>query len=205
MFGSEEMGGEETTIDRAARGLASGASRRSVVRGLAAGLVAAAGGGIATDTLAKKKRKKKKKGSPKPQPNPGPQSACSEVTTVTFLSVPSDGSVVETPVLEKGQIYHLRADGWWGTDGEFAIDAYARFRFPAPSEHTLNHNGVRVGLSVNGNSPDLWGNTPDSYNTSHRYTMAIVGKGAPATLRMIDSDYSNNHRLLTVELVCIPI
>jgi hypothetical protein len=174
------------------------------MRGLAAALAATAGGGIASNALAKKKRKKKGK-KPTPKPNPGPQSACSEVTTITFLSVPADGSIVETPILKKGQIYHLRADGWWGTDGEYAIDAYARFRWPAPSEHTLHHGGVRVGLSVNGNSPDLWGNTPDSYDQSHRYTMALVGKGAPATLRMIDSDYSNNHRLLTVELVCIPI
>jgi hypothetical protein len=204
MDGMKNTDGEETPIDYTAKALANGANRRSVMRGLVAGLLATAGGGIATNALAKKKRRKKK-GTPQPKPDPRPQGACSEVTTVTFLSVPADGSIVETPVLKKGQIYHLRADGWWGHGGEYANDAYARFRFAAPSEHTLFENGVRLGLSVNGNSPDLWGNSPDSYDPSHRYTMALVGKDAPATLRMLDSDYSENHRLLTVEVVCIPI
>jgi hypothetical protein len=210
MFAKDEMVGEETPIDRAARALGSGASRRSVMRGLAASLLATAGGGLATSAMAKKRKKKGKKSpkpsqTPTPTPNPGPQGACSAETTITYLSVPANGNIVETPVLQNGQIYHLRAYGWWAVDGEYAIDAYARFRYPAPSEHTLFDGGVRVGLSVNGTSPDLWGNTADSYTQGHRYTMAIVGKDAPATLRMIDSNYSNNDRLLTVELVCIPI
>jgi hypothetical protein len=201
--------GESAAFDHAVKELATGASRRSIVRGLAAGLIAAAGGGIASSAVAKKRKKRKKgkvtpQSTPQPTPAPRPQSACAEVTTIGFVSVRSDGSVVETPVLQKGQIYHLRADGWWGEGGEYATDAYARFRFAAPSEHTLFDRGTRVGLSVNDNSPDLWGNRPDSYTTSHRYTMAVVGKGAPATLRMVDVDYSNNHRELTVEVVCIP-
>jgi hypothetical protein len=205
MDGMEITVGEDTPIDRTAKALASGASRRSVLRGLAAALAATAGGGIASSALAKKKRQKKRnKPAPTPTPDPRPQSACSEVTTIAFVSARADGSVVETPVLKKGQIYHLRADGWWGEGGEYATDAYARFRFKAPSEHTLFDGGVRVGLSVNGNSPDLWSNKLDGYDQSHRYTMAIVGKDAPATLKMIDSDYSDNHRELTVEVVCIP-
>lgn len=202
----EDRVGADTPIDRTAKALATGASRRSVMRGLAAALAATAGGGIASSAMAKK-RKKKPKNRPQdePKPDPRPQSACSEVTTITFLAVPADGSVVETPVLKKGQIYHLRADGWWGNGGEYATDAYARFNFGRPSEHTLFDDGIRVGLSVNNTSPDLWGNSPDSYNQSHRYTMAIVGKDAPATLRMIDADFTDNHRLLTVEVVCVPI
>jgi hypothetical protein len=205
MDGMKNLVGDGTPIDRTAKALANGSSRRSVLRGLAAGLLATAGGGIAASTLAKKRKKKRKnKPAPTPTPDPRPQSACSEVTTIAFVSVRADGSVVETPFLQKGQIYHLRADGWWGDGGENATDAYARFRFAAPSEHTLFDGNVRVGLSVNGNSPDLWSNKPDGYDQSHRYTMAIVGQDAPATLSMVDRDYSDNHRELTVEVVCIP-
>jgi hypothetical protein len=211
MFGTEDRVGEDAPIDHAAKALASGSSRRTVMRGLAAGLLAAAGGGIATGALAKKKRKQKGKKNPQnqpqptPTPNPRPQSACDERTSIAYLAVPSDGSIVETPVLKKGQMYHLRAEGWWGDGGEYATDAYARFNFGRPSEHTLHHGGVRVGLSVNDTSPDLWGTTLDSYTQTHRYTGAIVGKDAPATLKMIDSDYSNNHRDIYVEVICIPI
>lgn len=213
MVGAEKMVKGETSIDRAAKGLASGASRRAMVPGLVAGLIVVAGGGIASDTLARKRRKKKKgkknpKNQPLPTPNPGPRSACSEVTPIAFISVPSDGSVVETPVLEKGQIYHLRAEGWWAQGGEYANDAYARYRYHAENEYNLSENGVRLGISVNGQSPDLWGhsaNPAENYNLGHRYTMALVGRDAPVTLRVQDSNYNDNGRDLYVEVVCIPI
>jgi hypothetical protein len=202
---------EDTTCDDTDRMVATGASRRTALRSLAAGLLALAGGAIATDSLAKKrKRKRKKKGTPKPQPTPDPrpQSACSEVTSIAFINVPSDGSIVETPVLKKGQIYHLRAEGWWAQGGEYANDAYARYRYHADAEYNLYENGVRLGISVNGQSPDLWGHSADpdeNYKLSHRYTMALVGKDAPATLRVQDSNYNDNSRDLYVDVVCIPI
>ena len=213
MVGIEEVRRDETLIDHAAREVASSASRRTMVRGLATGLIMVAGGGIASDTLARKRRKKKKgkknrKNQPSPTPDPGPRSACSEVTSIALISVPSDGSVVETPGLAKGQIYHLRAKGWWAQGGEYANDAYARYRYHAENEYNLSENGVRLGISVNGQSPDLWGhsaNPADNYNLSHSYTMAIVGRDAPVTLRVQDSNYNDNGRDLYVEVVCIPI
>jgi hypothetical protein len=215
MNGTDMTVVEDTMFDDTVRMLTTGASRRTVLRGLAAGLLALVGGGVASSALAKKKKRKAKKKRPQnetpqetPQPTPQsrPQSACSEVTTIAYLNVPSNGSVVETPLLKKGQIYHLRAEGWWSDGGEYAADAYARFRYHgAPAEHTLVHEGIRVGLSVNNTSPDLWGTSLDSYNPSHRYTMAIVGKDAPATLRTVDSDFTDNARDLYVEVVCIPI
>jgi hypothetical protein len=213
MVGIEEMNRGETLINRAARGLASGTSRRTMVRGLATGLIAVAGGGIASDTLARKRRKKKKgnknrKNDPAPTPDPGPSSACAEVTSIALISVPSDGSVIETPALVRGQIYHLRAKGWWAQGAEYANDAYARYRYHAENEYNLYENGVRLGISVNGQSPDLWGPSADpaeNYNLGHSYTMAIVGRDAPVTLRVQDSNYTDNDRDLYVEVVCIPI
>jgi hypothetical protein len=211
MNGTEMTVAEDTTFDDTARALAPGASRRTALRGLAAGLLALAGGGIASDTLAKKKkRKRKKKGTPKsqPTPDPRPRSACSEVTSIAYINVPSNGDIVETPVLEKGQIYHLRAEGWWAQGGEYANDAYARYRYHADAEYNLYENGVRLGISVNGQSPDLWGSSADpdeNYELNHRYTMALVGKDGPATLRVQDSNYNDNSRDLYVEVVCIPI
>jgi hypothetical protein len=218
MNGTDDTMVEETTFDHALTALVTGTSRRSALRGLAAGLLALAGGGIATDTLAKQKRRKKGKKNPKknpknppqdePTPDPRPQSACSEVTSIASISVRSDGSIVETPVLKKGQIYHLRAEGWWAQGGEYdAADAYARYRYHT-ADYDLYENGVRVGISVNGQSPDLWGSSADpdeNYKLSHRYTMALVGRDAPATLRVQDSNYTDNSRDLYVEVVCIPI
>jgi hypothetical protein len=235
MSGTDVKVVEDTTFDDTLRAMAPGASRRTALRGLAAGLLALAGGGFTSDTLAKKKRKKKGK-NPKnppqdkptpdprppqdkptpdprppqdePTPDPRPQSACSEVTSIALINVPSNGNIVETPVLKKGQIYHLRAEGWWAQGGEYANDAYARYRYHADAEYNLYENGVRLGISVNGQSPDLWGSSADpdeNYELNHRYTMALVGKDGPATLRVQDSNYNDNSRDLYVEVVCIPI
>ena len=217
MAGIEDVSGGTRSIDQVARSLAVGPSRRTMVRGLATGLIAVTGGGIASDTLARKRRKNKKnkkrgkktpESQPIPIPDPGPRSACSEVTSIAFISVPSNGTVVETPILENGQIYHLRAEGWWAQGGEYANDAYARYRYHAKNEYNLSENGVRLGISVNGHSPDLWGHSADpaeNYNLAHEYTMALVGKGAPVTLRVQDSNYNDNGRDLYVEVFCIPI
>ena len=210
MNGTADTGAEDTAFNHTVKAFASGGSRRAVVRGLAAGLLAAVSGGVASDTLAKKRKRKRKKGTPKsqPTPDPKPQIVCSEVTSIAFINVPSDGSIVETPVLKKGQIYHLRAEGWWAQGGEYANDAYARYRYHADAEYNLYENGVRLGISVNGQSPDLWGNSADpdeNYKLNHRYTMALVGKDAPATLRVQDSNYNDNSRDLYVEVFCIPI
>ena len=60
MNGTVDTGAEDTTVDHTVTAVASGGSRRAVVRSLAAGLLAVASGGIATDAPAKKKRKQKK-------------------------------------------------------------------------------------------------------------------------------------------------
>jgi hypothetical protein len=57
---------------------------------------------------------------------------------------------------------------------------------------------VRLGLAVDGLSPDHWG----SYSQSHRYHFIVIGKGKPVSLQMLDSVYSDNGRHLYVEVLC---
>lgn len=211
MDGRDEKVAEDTRFDRTVRAISSGGSRRAVVRGLAAGLIAAAGGGISMDTLAgknkKKKRKKAKKQTPAqtptptppptPTPNPLPE-FCPRGTSLGTISVPSDGRVVYTPILPKGQGYILEAYGYWSTGGEYMMDAFAAFRWHDERYPLLYHNGVRLGLAINGESPDLWG----PYTQSHRYDFIVIGKDAPVSLQMLDSDFSDNGRDLYVEVLC---
>ena len=199
-------------FDETARALATGSSRRAVMRGLTAGLIAAAGGGIATSDLAarnkKKNRKRKKKAkkqtptptpipTPIPTPTPTPQ-LCPRGTSLGTVNVPADGSEVFTPILPKGQAYILEAYGYWSTNGDYMNDAFAAFLWKDQRSPLMYHNGVRLGLSINGESPDLWG----AYSQSHRYDFIVIGKDEPVSLRMFDSDYSDNGRQLYVKVLC---
>jgi hypothetical protein len=205
MNGTDMQVGADPTFDDPIRALATGTSRRTALRGLAAGLLAAAGGGMATDTVAKQKRKRKK-GKPKPKPTPPTTpppttplpTRCPQGTSVAYLSVPSDGSQSFTPVLEEGQVYILRASGSWSTNGDYMCDAFAAFLWKDPRSPVLYHNGVRLGLAIDGLSPDHWG----SYNQSHRYSFSVIGKGQPVALQMLDSVYSDNGRHLYVDVLC---
>ena len=116
---------------------------------------------------------------------PTPQERCQFGTSLAFIGVPADGSRVFTPVLETGVDYILRATGFWSTNGNDMMDAVAAFAFASPTQHTLFSNGIRVGLAVNGESPDNWGH----YTLSHEYNLVLTGKGQPASLQMLDSVY----------------
>ena len=59
-------------------------------------------------------------------------------------------------------------------------------------------DGVRLGLAVDGLSPDLWG----TYSQSHTYHQIVIGKGKPVSLQMLDSVYSDNGRHLYVDVLC---
>jgi hypothetical protein len=198
--------GESAAFDQAIKGLVTGGSRREILRGVIAAFAVVAGGGIATSAMAKNrknakkaKRQKKRAQNKTPQTPQTPQTPiCPRGTSLTFLSVPADGSVVSTPVLETGRRYLLRADGFWVTSGNENVDAFASYPAGNPSQPVLSKAGVRLGLSVDGGSPDLWG----AYSLTHRYEMEVIGQGRPVSLMMFDSDYSENSRLLTVEVAC---
>jgi hypothetical protein len=200
MNGTSMTVGEDPAFDNSVRMLTPGASRRTALRGLAAGLLAMAGGAIATDSLAKKKRKKKgKKPKNSPQDPPrNPPKTCPEGTLFAELSVLADGSQTFTPVLKKGQVYVLRASGYWSTNGDYMCDAFAAFLWKDQRSPVMYNNGVRLGLWVDGLSPDHWG----SYTQSHTYHFIVIGKGKPISLQMLDSVYSDNGRHLYVDVLC---
>jgi hypothetical protein len=181
-------------VDHTVTAVASGGSRRAVVRGLAVGLLAVASGGIATDAPAKKKRKRKSK----KKPQTPPPTTCPQGTLFAEVSVLADGSRAFTPVLKEGQVYILRASGYWSTNGDYMCDAFAAFLWKDPRSPMMYHNGVRLGLAVDGLSPDLWG----TYSQSHTYHQIVIGKGKPVSLQMLDSVYSDNGRHLYVDVLC---
>jgi hypothetical protein len=164
MYGMDTRNTDETTrdIDDVALAAAGGASRRTVLRGLAATLLATAGGGIAASTQAKKKggkkgRKKKKKhnkGQQPPTQTPTPKT-CTPGEFIARVSVPADGSTVNTPVLLDNVDYVLRPSGFWGTTNDLLQDAFAAFTFADPSIPRLNIDGVRTGLLLDGELPDI--------------------------------------------------
>src|SRR4051812_35520561 len=126
-------------------------SRRHVLKWLggigAAGLAAVAG----HSGVEAKKRKKNKKQKAK---------TCTPGSSVGSVTVPATGATVNTPNLIQGQRYRLRAVGFWSTNATFGNDAFAAFPFANPNAPETTFQGLRLGLSVNGGSPDQWG----SYN-----------------------------------------
>jgi hypothetical protein len=57
---------------------------------------------------------------------------------------------------------------------------------------------VRLGLSVDGGSPDQWG----SYNRDHIYELELTSEGAPLSLKFTDPAPADNAGTLTVEVSC---
>lgn len=137
-----------------------------------------------------KKRKKRKKQKTAQTCQPG--------TPVGSVRVPATGASVSTPVLAVGQRYRVQATGYWNTNAFYGADAFASFKFATPTETATSYQDVRTGLSVNGGSPDEWGN----YHLTHNYEREIVGQGVPLTLRYTDPVTSDNSGSLTVNVIC---
>lgn len=196
---------DETAMDEVALAAAGGASRRGVLRGLAATLLATAGGGLAATTLATKKRGKKgrkHKGKPKKQPTPPGKTptprTCVPGEFIARVSVPADGSTVTTPVLLDNVDYVLKPSGFWGTTNDLLQDAFAAFTFADPQSPRLNIDGVRTGLLLDGELPDIWG----PYKPNHSYGLVVIGKGKPIAFRMLDSNYTGNNGVVHVDVTC---
>jgi hypothetical protein len=192
-----------TDIDAVALAAAGGASRRTVLRNLAATLLATAGGGIAASTQARKKhrkkgRKKKKKGQQKPPTQTPTPKTCVPGEVIARVSVPADGSTVNTPVLLENVDYVLRPSGAWGTGANLLQDAFAAFTFADPQSPRLFTDGVRTGLLLDGELPDIWG----PYKPNHTYGLVVIGKGKAIGFRMLDSDYTGNNGVVHVDVTC---
>jgi hypothetical protein len=201
--------GESTAFDRTVQDMATSVNRRTVLRTLASGLVVAAAGIISTAEAKKRKKGKKgKKGKKHHQktptgnptqnpPTPTPQT-CPPGTSVARLSVPADGSAVSTPILQDGVNYVVRPSGFWSTSNDRLQDAFASFTFADPFSPRMFDNGVRTGLLLNNELPDIW----ESYQPNHSYGIVVIGKGQPISFRMLDSDYSGNSGVIHVEVTC---
>jgi hypothetical protein len=72
---------------------------------------------------------------------------------------------------------------------EFAAD---------PTKVVTTFQGVRLGLSVDGGSADVWG----SYTTSHVYEHEVIGQGRAVALRMTDVVFTDNSASVLVEVLC---
>ena len=166
-------------------------SRRTILKWIggaaASGLVA-----VASHTAADAKKKNKKQ---KPQPQP---QTCVPGTSIGSVSVPATGAAVNSPALVAGQRYRLRAVGFWSTNATTGNDAFAAFLLNNQNVPTTTFQGVRLGLAVNGGSPDQWG----SYNPNHTYEQQITGNGGAVSLRYTDPIPADNTGTLTVDVFC---
>lgn len=194
MRGTEETAPEMASGEQAPLWRSETSNRRSAVRNLTATLLALAGGGVAVAGARKKQKRKTGRNSSGSQR----RKTCRRGRILANLAVPADGSEISTPVLRKRQRYTLRATGFWATNGSYFNDAVAAFLAADPSQVAFTDLGVRLGLSVDGRSPDIWG----AYTPAHEYTMSLPGQERRVSLRMQDSDYADNSRLLNVEVIC---
>jgi hypothetical protein len=105
---------------------------------------------------------------------------------------------VSTPVLAQGQRYRLRASGFWSSNATHGQDAFADFEFANPAAVVTTFEGVRLGLSIDGGSADVWG----SYSTGHVYEREVVGQGAALSLRCSDKVHTDNSGSVLVEVLC---
>jgi len=191
-------------FDQLVQDMTTGVSRRTVLRTLASGLVVAAGGGIVSTAEAKKRKKKGKKhpapttptGTPTQDP-PAPKT-CPPGTFIARLSVLADGTAVSTPILEEGVNYVLRPSGFWNTSNDRLQDAFASFTFADPFSPRLFDQGVRTGLLLDNELPDIW----EAYQSNHSYGIVVIGKGKPVAFRMLDTDYSGNGGVVHVDVTC---
>jgi hypothetical protein len=174
-------------------------SRRDVFRGLVGSVLGLGALRLPERVEArnKKKRKKRKKAQPVQQDGQNGQ-MCPTGQQLRIVSVPSSGSTVSTPVLAAGQRYRLRASGFWNTNPQYGNDAFAALAFANPNAPETTYQNVRLGLSVDGGSPDQWGN----YTTSHIYERQIIGQGAALSLRFTDPVPADNSGSLLVEIFC---
>jgi hypothetical protein len=183
---------DQHRFDSLTRALTSVPSRRHLLRGLAG--LAVASCGIATrllpDAAAKKKRKKRKK--------PKQQRLCQPGDQFGAVNVPGTGAAASTPVLKQDQSYRLRASGFWSSNATRGQDAFADFALADPDTFVTTFMDVRLGLSVDGGSPDAWGD----YNVSHVYEQDVIGQGAALSLRCNDVVHADNSGSVRVEIFC---
>ena len=184
-------------FDAVTRDLGEVSTRRKFIRLLGGAAAMGAVVAVAHAEPADAKRRRRKRRKPN-TPQPGQNQVCQAGKLVGAVSVPASGAKVSTPILVAGQRYRLRASGFWNTNANDGNDAAAAFPFANPNAPVTVAGGVRVGLSVNDGSPDVWG----SYTTTHIYEHVVVGKGAALTLHYVDPITADNSGSLLVDVFC---
>lgn len=161
-------------------------SRRGALRWLAGAVVA--GAGLARlgddDALAARRGAAEAKGNGKGK------KVCRPGRRVARLTLPADGSAVETPVLKKQQGYRLRVTGYVGLaiidppdiviGGPPAVDAGFGFTRDAQPRTADRVRDLDWGVAVDGVVP-AWG----SFNPEHEYETEITGRGKALSLALI--------------------
>jgi hypothetical protein len=182
---------EHHQFDVLTRSISRHSSRRDVLRGLVAGCGLGMPQLAETVTAKKKKRKKRKPQQPQPRCSPGEQ--------LDAIGVPGTGEGVLTRILAEGQGYRLRASGFWNSNATHGQDAFADFELANPDNSVTDFEGVRLGLSINGGSPDQWG----SYHTNHVYERIVTGQGMALSLKCSDKVFTDNSGEVLVEVFCV--
>ena len=154
-------------------------TRRGALRFLAAAVMGSAGiaalGGVSGE--AKKKRGKKGK-------KPG-NGLCGRDRKLAELKVLSDGSIVQTPVLEPGRSYRLRVSGavTGTTSLQAPVGIDAGYIFTNGGPQFIAHDvfaEVNYGLAVDGAAAS-WGD----YAANHVYERVVEGNGERLALRLV--------------------
>lgn len=184
------MNQHEHRVDVLTRSLRGLRSRRAAMHGLAALGLGLGTARLADPATAKKRKKKRKKGKPRVACRPG--------QIVDVVDVPGTGAGIITAVLKQGQRYRLRASGFWRSNATHGQDAFADFELANPTKTVTKFNGVRLGLAVDGNSPDQWG----SYSTTHVYERVLIGEGKGLEMVCNDVVHADNAGTLRVEVIC---
>ena len=128
-------------------------------------------------------------------------------TLVDSFWVYSDGTPVESVVLEFGKKYKIVADEVFSYGYPYQADAMYYTTNTDPWQWT-NHFSAPDGhsfLQINGQDVD-WGPFSNG-DTGHTYTIYMMGEDDSLTFRIvdwIDDDYSNNYCHLPVEIYEVP-
>ena len=151
------------------------------------GSVAAVGavavvGSHAAEAKKGKRRNKRRKRQPREtggQTPGGRNEVCRPGAPVAQLSVPADGTSVQTPVLAQGQAYLFQVTGAAATNGEASVDA--EYGFPTADPNNIAAVvdvpvGIDVGLSIDDDTTD--GNILPNWDRTTPATFTSGGSSA---------------------------
>lgn len=188
---------ESRNFDRFSSAFTQSYNRRDALRLLGLATIGASSAGLLAPTSSDARRKNTKKKVKKVKETQ-PANICQPGKQFATVNVPATGAAVTSPALVQGQRYRLRVTGHWVTNALYGNDAFAAFPFADPNKPETAYQGTRLGLSVDGGSPDQWG----SYNAGHTYERTVTGAGAALSFRFTDPATNDNSGSINVVIEC---